>query len=72
MNYSTFAIRVVVIYRPPLSAGNGLTMNFFFGEFSNFLEQMITDPKLIIILLPRPQALIKKFHASHYMKVYMK
>jgi hypothetical protein len=22
--------------------------------------------------LPRPQALIKKFHASHYMKVYMK
>jgi hypothetical protein len=25
-------------------------MNFFFGEFSNFLEQMIIDPKLIIIL----------------------
>ena len=47
MNYSTIAIRVVIIYRPPLTAA--MTMNFFYGEFSSLMEQIITDPKSLII-----------------------
>jgi hypothetical protein len=35
-------------------------------------EQQSTSELHIYLELPRPQALIKKFHASHYMKVYMK
>ena len=49
MNYSTFATRMLVIYRSPLSA-DGTTINFFLSEFSNLLQQIITDSKPIIIL----------------------
>ena len=48
MNYSTFATRMLVIYRSLLSA-DGTTINFFLSEFSNLLEQIIADPKPIII-----------------------
>ena len=48
MNYSTFATRMLVIYRSPLSA-DGTTINLFLSEFSNLLEQIVTDPKPIII-----------------------
>ena len=48
MNYSIFATRMLVIYRSPLSA-DGTAINLFLREFSNLLEQIITDPKPIII-----------------------
>ena len=48
MNYSTFATRMLVKYRSPLSA-DGTTINLFLSEFSNLLEQIITGPKPIII-----------------------
>ena len=47
MNYATFATRMLVIYRSQLSA-DGTTINLFLSEFSNLLEQIITDPKPII------------------------
>ena len=39
---------MLVIYRSPLSA-DGTTIDLFLSEFSNLLEQIITDPKPIII-----------------------
>ena len=47
MNYSTFATRMLAIYRSPLSP-DGTTINFFLSEFSNLLEQIIADPKPMI------------------------
>ncbi|RUA04366.1 MAG: hypothetical protein DSY43_06485 [Gammaproteobacteria bacterium] len=42
-------LRMIVIYRPPPSTSNALTLNLFFDEFSQFLESTttITQPMLI-------------------------
>ena len=56
---------MLVTYRSPLSAD--ATITFFLSEFSNLLEQIITDPKPIIIFgdfnlhvdLPNDEAALK-------------
>ena len=47
---STIWVRLVVVYRPPPSAANGLTTAQFFRDFSTFLECLVLQPIEIIIL----------------------
>ena len=47
---STIWVRLVVVYRPPLSAANGLTTAQFSRDFSTFLECLVPQPNEIIIL----------------------
>ena len=50
VNYSSRVLRFVVVYRPPPSARNGLTVNLFLEEFSRFLELLVTTPGPLVIL----------------------
>lgn len=43
-------VRTFVIYRPPLSQVNGLTVSLFFAEFSQFLGHTVILPDTILIL----------------------
>ena len=43
-------VRIFVIYRPPPSQVNGLTVSLFFAEFSQFLEDIVILPETILIL----------------------
>ena len=43
-------VRLVVVYRPPPSAANGLTAAQFSRDFSTFLECLVPQPNEIIIL----------------------
>lgn len=47
--YSSRKLRTMVIYRPPPSTSNALTLNLFFEEFSHLLESttLIIEPILI-------------------------
>ena len=47
---STAWIRLVVVYRPPPSTANGLTVAQFFREFSTFLEHLVLLPFDVLIL----------------------
>ena len=47
---SSIWVRLVVVYRPPPSAANGLTSAQFFRAFSTFLECLVPQPNEIIIL----------------------
>ncbi|XP_068704548.1 uncharacterized protein [Montipora foliosa] len=43
-------VRIFVIYRPPPSQVNGLSVSLFFAEFSQFLEHIVILPETILIL----------------------
>ena len=43
-------VRIFVIYRPPPSQVNGLTVSAFFEEFSDFLEQVVIFSEEILLL----------------------
>jgi hypothetical protein len=43
-------VKLIVVYRPPPSKQNGLTKQCFFSEFSDFLQNLITAPGMLLIL----------------------
>ena len=45
----TTSLRVIIIYRPPPSVMNGLTVDMFFTEFTSFLEQMNIESERFLI-----------------------
>ena len=49
IKYSTYTISVVVIYRPPYSEKNPVSVNTFITEFGDYLESVITDQNRLII-----------------------
>ena len=57
MNYSTLVTRKVVIYEPPLP-DNGMTIDFFFGEYINFWNKssMILNPSSFLVISPNDWA----------------
>ena len=43
-------LRIGIVYRPPPSAENGLTVNMFFDEFSDLLERLaVSSGKLVLL-----------------------
>ena len=43
-------IRTLVIYRPPCSTANGLSVNLFLDEFSSLLEQVVISTSEFLLL----------------------
>ena len=37
-------MRIIIVYRPPVSVTNGLTHAAFFDEFSMLLERLMSSP----------------------------
>jgi hypothetical protein len=50
--HSNGDIRIVVIYRPPLSGQNSSTESNFFNDFSTLAEQLATAPGNLAINFP--------------------
>ena len=47
---NTRTLRVITVYRPPLSAANGLTVDIFLDEFGTLLEELeVTNAELFIV-----------------------
>ena len=44
-------IRIFVIYHPPPSPVDGLTVSLFFAQISQFLEHTVILPETLLILL---------------------
>ena len=42
-------IRLIIVYRPPPSTSNGLTVPQFFAEFTTFLERLVALPGEVLI-----------------------
>ena len=63
--HSNGDIRIVVIYRPPLSGQNSSTESNFFNDFSTLPEQLATAPGNLAINFPLDDSCninTKKFH----------
>lgn len=43
-------VRLVVLYRPPPSKGNKLTVNMFYDDFGSCMEHLVVSPGKLIVL----------------------
>ena len=44
------SVRIIVVYRPPPSTDNALTVDLFFNEFSILMEEVITSNAELVIV----------------------
>ena len=42
-------MRIIIVYRPPISVKNGLTHAAFFDEFSMLLERLMSSPENLLL-----------------------
>ena len=49
LHSSASIIRIIIIYRPPISAKNGLTHVAFFDDFSSLLERLVSSPSHLLL-----------------------
>ena len=49
LHSSASIIRIIIIYRPPISAKNGLTHVAFFDDFSSLLERLVSSPGHLLL-----------------------
>ena len=49
LHSSASIIRIVVIYRPPISVKNGLTHAAFFDDFSSLLESLVSSTGRLLL-----------------------
>ena len=50
ISLNSSVIRIVIVYRPPISSKSGLTHSLFFDEFSSLLEHLISSSgKLLLV-----------------------
>ena len=49
LHSSASIIRIIIIYRPPISAKNGLTHVAFFDDFSSLLERLVSSPDHLLL-----------------------
>ena len=47
---SSESVKLIVLYKPPPSPGNGLTHKLFITEFTNYLELYIATTKQLVLL----------------------
>ena len=43
------SLRIIVLYRPPISAGNGLNVDLFLDEFSTLFEEVVPCSSELLI-----------------------
>ena len=50
-NFSIFhhSIKLIVVYRPPYSVTHPILPGKFFDEFSNYLEDIVLCPEMLLI-----------------------
>ena len=49
LHSSASIIRIIVIYRPPISVKNGLTSAAFFDDFSSLLEKLVSSTSRLLL-----------------------
>ena len=49
LHCSSSIIRIIVIYRPPISVKNGLTHAAFFDDFSSLLERLVSSTGRLLL-----------------------
>ena len=49
LNYGSTSLRMVVVYRPPPSQKNRLSVTLFVDEFSSLLEKLIISTGSLVI-----------------------
>ena len=49
LKVNSTCIRVVVIYRPPVSSVNAVTASMFLSEFSTYLQSLVLLPEEVLI-----------------------
>ena len=49
LNYASTSLRMVVVYRPPLSKKNQLSVTLFLDEFSSLLKKLIISTGPLVI-----------------------
>ena len=77
------SVRIIVVYRPPPSTDNALTVDVFFNESSNLTEEVITSNAELLIVgdfnfhvdvsddgnSTRFSSLLENFNLKQYVKV---
>lgn len=49
LHSSASIVRIIIIFRSPISARNGLTHAAFFDDFSSLLEKLVSSPGYLLL-----------------------